>query len=47
MIYEFLYKTRVFVPSKLFQPIVTNTVAYYKNQEITEQKFYKIGHRSC
>jgi len=33
----------VFVPHKLFKPILTKSVAYYKNLQIMDRKFYNIG----
>jgi hypothetical protein len=33
----------MYVPGKLFNPILTNALAYYENSYITDKKFYIIG----
>ncbi len=38
VIYEFLQEARVFVVGKLFQTILTNTLALYENSKITDKK---------
>jgi hypothetical protein len=41
IIYEFSQSTRMFVPDKLYQPILTDALALYKNLEM----LYNIGPR--
>jgi len=38
----------VFVPGKLFKPILTNTLAYYENSYNTDKKAFKtFGPGAC
>ncbi len=43
VIYEFSWKARVFVPERLYQPLLSNALALCKNLKLWKKKFYNFA----